>query len=99
MLLIADGLQIPVIPFGEVVLKLGTELPEQIFSGVTLKLGVVALFTITFTVSEIWVPQLFVAVNVIVTVVSALAVEGVKVVESEFGFEKVPLGADQITDC
>mgnify|MGYP003612929594 CR=1 FL=1 len=44
-------------------------------------------------------PQEFTAVNVTVNVVPALAATGVKVVASEFGFEKVPLGADHATDC
>ena len=39
------------------------------------------------------------AVKVTITVVPALAVAGVKVLESEFGLEKVPLGADQVTDA
>ena len=53
MLLIAAGLQVPVIPFGEAAFNVGAVLPIQIFSGVTLKSGVVELLTVTFTVSEI----------------------------------------------
>ena len=53
MLLIAEGLQVPVIPFGEVVLKVGTELPEQIFIGVTLKLGTIEFPTATFKETEV----------------------------------------------
>ena len=87
------------IPFGEVVLKVGTELPVQIFKGVILKFGVIAFVTVMFTVSEICEPQLFVAVNVIVIVVPALADDVVNVVESEFGLEKEPLVADHVTDC
>ena len=52
-MLITAGLHVPVIPFGEVVPKVGTALPEQIFSGVRSKFGIVALLTVTFTVSEI----------------------------------------------
>ena len=98
MLLITAGAQVPEIPFGEVVFKVGTEPPVQIVTGVTLKLGVVALLTVTLIISVIVAPQLFVAVNVTGTTVPALASVGVKVVVSEVGFEKVPLGADQRTD-
>ena len=52
-MLIADGLQVPVIPFGEVVFKVGTEPPEQIFSGVTLKLGTIEFPTVTFKETEV----------------------------------------------
>ena len=43
--------QVPVIPFGEVVLKLGTEPPVQIVTGVTLKLGVMLLVIVTLNVT------------------------------------------------
>ena len=52
MLLIAAGLQVPTIPFGEVVARVGTALPEQIVNGVTLKSGMMLFVTVTFKVTD-----------------------------------------------
>jgi len=46
------GLQVPTIPFGEVVANVGTVLPEQMVNGVTLKFGVMLLVTATFKVTD-----------------------------------------------
>jgi len=46
------GLQVPTIPFGEVVANVGTVLPEQIVRGVTLKFGVMLFVTVTFKVTD-----------------------------------------------
>ena len=46
------GLQVPVIPFGEVVANVGTVLPEQNVKGVTLKFGVMLFVTVTFKVTD-----------------------------------------------
>ena len=97
-MLIAAGFHVPTIPFGEVVANVGTALPLQMVKGVTLKLGTMPLLTVTFTTSEIVVPQEFVAVSVTGTTVPALAADGVNVVINELGLEKLPLGADQTID-
>ena len=46
------GLQVPVIPFGEVVANVGTEFPEQMVNGVTSKFGVMLFVTVTFKVTD-----------------------------------------------
>ena len=46
------GLQVPVIPFGEVISKVGTVLPEQMVNGVTSKFGVMLFVTVTFKVTD-----------------------------------------------
>ena len=51
-MLITAGLQVPVIPFGEVVANVGTVLPEHMVNGVTLKFGVMLLVTVTFKVTD-----------------------------------------------
>ena len=51
MLMIA-GLQVPTIPFGEVVFKVGTAPPEQMINGVTLKFGVMLVVIVTFKVTD-----------------------------------------------
>ena len=71
------GLQVPTIPFGEVVFNVGAVLPVHSVNGVTLKFGTVVLFTMTFMTSEVVAPQLFVAVSVTATVVPALEAAGV----------------------
>ena len=48
----AAGFHVPAIPFGEVVARFGTELPEQIVKGVTLKLGTMLFVTVTFKVTD-----------------------------------------------
>jgi len=48
----AAGLQVPTIPFGEVVANVGTVLPEQIAKGVTSKLGTMLLVIVTFKVTD-----------------------------------------------
>ena len=72
VLLIVAGFQVPAIPFGEVVLKIGTVLPEQSCTGVVLKLGTVPFVTVKFIVSVTSAPQLFVAVSVKTTELPAL---------------------------
>ena len=62
-MLIVVGNQTPVMPFGEVVFKIGATLPEQ-KARVDEKLGAVVGLTVTVTVSEIEFPQGFVAVMV-----------------------------------
>ena len=47
-----DGLQVPTIPFGEVVANVGTVLPEQMVKGVMLKFGVMLFVTVTFKVTD-----------------------------------------------
>jgi len=47
-----DGLQVPVIPFGDVVANVGTVLPEQMVNGVTSKLGTMLLVIVTFKVTD-----------------------------------------------
>ena len=46
------GLQVPTIPFGEVVANVCTALPEHIVNGVMLKSGVMLLVTVTFKVTD-----------------------------------------------
>jgi len=46
------GLQVPTIPFGEVVFKVGTVLPEQMVNGVTLKFGVMLFVMVTSKVTD-----------------------------------------------
>ena len=46
------GLQVPTIPFGEVVANVGTVLPEQSVRGVTSKLGTMLLVIVTFKVTD-----------------------------------------------
>ena len=52
MLLIAAGFHVPTMPFGEVVARVGTALPEQIVKGATSKLGVMLFVTVTFKVTD-----------------------------------------------
>ena len=52
VLLITAGFHVPTIPFGEVVARVGTALPEQIVKGVTLKFGVMLFVTVTFKVTD-----------------------------------------------
>ena len=52
VLLIAAGLHVPTIPLGEVVANVGTELPERIVKGVTLKLGTMLFVTVTLKVTD-----------------------------------------------
>ena len=61
--MITKGDQTPVIPFGEVVFKVGAGFPEQ-NAKVGEKLGVVLGFTLIVTVSLMGFPQEFVAVRV-----------------------------------
>ena len=51
-MLMAAGLQVPTIPFGEVVANVGTEFPEQMVNGVTSKFGVMLLVIVTFKVTD-----------------------------------------------
>ncbi len=51
-MLMTAGLQVPVIPFGEVVANVGVVIPEQIVKGVMLKSGVMLLVTVTFKVTD-----------------------------------------------
>ena len=53
VLLITAGLQVPVIPFGEVTLNVGAVLSVQIFSGVRLKSGVIEFPTVTLNETEV----------------------------------------------
>ncbi|MNE21460.1 hypothetical protein D3C80_1146250 [compost metagenome] len=71
------GDQVPTIPFGEVVFKIGAAVPEQSCTGVTLKLGTVPFVTVKLIVSVSCEPQLLVMVSVRVTIVPALALLGV----------------------
>ncbi len=48
----AAGLQVPTIPFGEVVANVGTEFPEQMVKGVRLKFGVMLFVMVTFNVTD-----------------------------------------------
>ena len=47
------GLQVPTIPFGEVVANVGTMLPGQMVNGVTLKFGVMLFVMVTFNVTDV----------------------------------------------
>ena len=53
MLLTTVGDQVPAIPFGEVVFKVGTEPPVQTVKGVTSKSGVMLFVIVTLNVTEV----------------------------------------------
>ena len=57
------GLQVPTMPLGEVVFKVGAVVPLHIVN-VVAKFGTTLFAMVTSKVSEISSPQLFVAVNV-----------------------------------
>ena len=69
-----DGLQVPTIPFGEVVFKVGGVSPLHKVK-VVIKFGITLVEIVIKTVSVISRPQLFVAVKVINIV--PLALEGI----------------------
>jgi len=95
VLLITTGDQVPTIPLGEVVFKVGATLPEQ-KAMVGEKLGVVVGLTVMVTVSEIELPQILVTVNV--STMEPEAEKGkVKLVLNPELFENKPLEADQAT--
>ncbi|MCY1242868.1 hypothetical protein D9M72_558600 [compost metagenome] len=85
------------IPFGEVVFKTVAVFPLQRES-VVGKFGVILFVNVKLMVSVISNPQLFMAVRVIVTTLPACEALEVYVVDRLFGVEKVPLGADHLTD-